>query len=245
MKLKIATSTPYDAAFYSRHKSQSFTSASKVLPVVQELIDFRSVVDLGCGTGAWLAACADLGLTDLLGIDGSYVDPCTLIIDINRFMPHDLTTPLNVVRRYDLAISMEVAEHLPESAADVFVQSLCSLSDAVLFSAAVPGQGGTNHINEQWPDYWGRKFAQHGFRMIDCVRPEIWDDESVSAWYRQNAFLCLRFPQKHRRVSPYLDRPLLRLIHPGLHKPNPSILQSLDLLKRAAMRRARHPLSRH
>ena len=234
----MPTTTPYDAAFFSRHKNLSFSSASKILPIVQKLIDFRSVVDVGCGVGTWLAACAELGLTDLLGIDGDYIDPSTLVIDRNRFMAHDLTVPLNVAKRYDLAISMEVAEHLPESAADVFVRSLCSLSDATLFSAAVPGQGGNNHINEQWPEYWGRKFGQYGFHMIDCIRPEIWEDESVASWYRQNAFLCLRFPQNHPRVARYLDRPLLRLIHPGLHNPNPSIRQSFDLLKRAVIRRA-------
>lgn len=179
----------------------------------------------------------ELGITDCLGIDGRYVDPSTLMFDRTHFMAHDLTVPLDIARSYDLAISMEVAEHLPESAADLFVQSLCSLSDAALFSAAVPGQGGNNHINEQWPDYWGRKFSQQGFRMVDCIRASIWDDDSVAPWYRQNTFLCLRFPQKYSNVLPHLDRPLLRLIHPSLHNPNPSIRESLDLLKRAIIRR--------
>jgi SAM-dependent methyltransferase len=243
MKLKISETVPYDAAFYSRHKNLSVSSAAAVLPIVQKLTDFQSAVDLGCGTGAWVATCAELGVTDLLGIDGSYVDPSTLVIDTNWFMAHDLTAPLKVGRRYDLAISMEVGEHLPESAADVFVENLCSLSDAVLFSAAAPGQGGTNHINEQWPEYWAAKFGKHGFRMIDCLRQEIWENESVAAWYRQNAFICLRFPQNYPHIVPYLDRPLLRLVHPHLHKPNPSIRESLDLLKRAVLRRARRTMS--
>jgi SAM-dependent methyltransferase len=230
--------TLYDAAFFSRIKSLSYSSARSVLPIVQQVIGFRSVVDLGCGVGTWLAACSELGVTDLLGIDGSYVETSALVIDAKHFMAHDLTLPLNIEKRYDLAISMEVAEHLPESAADVFVQSLCSLSDAVLFSAAVPGQGGNNHTNEQWPTYWGQKFAVHGFCMIDCIRAQIWDDESVAPWYRQNAFLCLRFPQQHPTVAPYLGRPLLPLIHPSLHNPKPSIRQSLDLLKGAVKRRA-------
>jgi len=231
--------TPYDVAFFSRNKSLSYSSARSVLPIIQQIIDFRSVVDLGCGVGTWLAACSELGVTNLLGIDGSYVDRSALVIDSNRFVAHDLTTPLNIEKRYDLAISMEVAEHLPQSGADIFIRNLCSLSDVVLFSAAVPGQGGNNHINEQWPEYWGRKFKVHGLCMIDCIRARIWEDDSVAPWYRQNAFLCLRFPQHYPRVAPYLDRPLLRLVHPSLHNPKPSIRQSLDLLKGAVKRRVK------
>jgi len=229
---------PYDAAFFSAIKDLSFSSASRVLPIVQSLIGFKSVVDLGCGSGTWLAACRGMGSADFLGIDGSYVDASTLAIDKACFMAHDLTVPLDIAKRFDLAISMEVAEHLPESAADVFIDSLCSLSDSILFSAAAPGQGGNNHLNEQWPEYWDRKFRQHGLQTIDCLRAAIWDDEAVAPWYRQNAFLCLRFPQNYPRVLPYLDRPLLRLVHPSLHNPNPSIRQSFDLLKRAVVRRA-------
>ena len=238
------THTPYDPAFLSGIKDLSFSSASKVLPCVRRLIGFNSVVDLGCGTGTWLAACCDLGVPEVLGVDGSYVDLDLLVIDRKRFLAHDLTTPLTIPRRFDLAISMEVAEHLPESAADTFVESLCSLSDVVLFSAAVPGQGGNNHLNEQWPEYWRSKFEKCGLQMIDCVRPLIWDDDSIAGWYRQNVFLCLRFPQKCPEIAQYLDRPLLRLIHPVLHDPNPSISQSFELLKQAVIRRAKREFRR-
>jgi hypothetical protein len=197
---------------------------------------------VGCGIGTWLSACKELGATDVLGIDGAYLEPSLLMIDKNCFLPHDLTKPLNLQKRFDLAISLEVAEHLPESCADVFVATLCSLSDAVLFSAAVPGQGGTGHLNEQWPDYWGTRFRKKGFRMIDCIRTEIWEDDSVAPWYRQNTFLSLRFPEKYPQVMPYFDRPLLRLLHPELRNLSPSIRQSFGLLKDALTKRARRQL---
>jgi hypothetical protein len=91
--------------------------------------------------------------------------------------------------RYDLAVCLEVAEHLPESSAADLVRALTAFAPVVLFSAAVPGQGGVGHINEQWPAYWKGLFEQHGFYRRDPIRPRIWTNERVHWWYRQNIFL--------------------------------------------------------
>jgi hypothetical protein len=88
-----------------------------------------------------------------------------------------------------LALSLEVAEHLPPESANSFVASLVQLAPAVLFSAAVPGQGGVQHINEQWQSFWARCFERQGYRTVDILRPRIWADSRVAFYYRQNALL--------------------------------------------------------
>ena len=104
---------------------------------------------------------------------------------------------------YDLCISMEVAEHLPDRFASPFVDLLTRLSPVVLFSAAIPEQGGTDHFNEQWPSYWAARFRKQGFRSVDVIRPAVWADKKVKWWYRQNTIL---YVQKDHDL---LNNPLL------------------------------------
>ena len=149
----------------------------------------RSVVDLGCGDGGWLAVFATLCGAEVLGIAGPWIKVSQLKIDLARFRRGALDRPLGIERRFDLALALEVAEHLPPDRAAGFVAELTSLAPVVLFSAAIPGQGGVNHVNEQWPAYWARLFAAHGYRAIDNLRSEIWNDTSVTWWYKQNILL--------------------------------------------------------
>jgi hypothetical protein len=149
----------------------------------------RSAIDLGCGAGGWLHALEDHGVTDLLGVDGEHVRERTMEIKASEFRPHDLREPFSIDRRFDLAISTEVAEHLPDTSASSFVESLTRLAPVVLFSAAIPGQPGINHINCQWPSYWANLFQRFGFDAYDCIRPVVWDDERIDWWYRQNLVL--------------------------------------------------------
>jgi SAM-dependent methyltransferase len=181
----------YSRDFFSRIESSAQQSAERVLPLVLELLSPRSMVDVGCGSGAWLAEAARLGVDDYLGVDG-YTPEEALRIPADRFLLRDLTEPLRIERRFDLVTCLEVAEHLPAAAADVLVSSLARLGPAVLFSAAVPQQGGDRHLNEQWPDYWAELFAAHGLVAVDAVRPVVWRDEQVAWWYRQNALLFCR-----------------------------------------------------
>lgn len=153
----------------------------------------QSVLDVGCGTGTWLKVFRDsLGLFDILGLDGSYLDRGQLEIEESMFMEWDLRHPFDLGRGFDLVICLEVAEHLPESSAADLVDSLCRHSNRILFSAAIPGQGGQNHLNEQWSEYWQAHFLRRGYNLVDAVRPKIWNEEEVDIWYRQNIFLFLK-----------------------------------------------------
>jgi SAM-dependent methyltransferase len=212
----------YDAQFYERQVAGSIASARVAVPLVHDLVRPASVVDLGCGLGGWLSAFAAQGVTDLLGLDGDYVDRSRLVISVEQFRPQDLTAPVNpkeIGRRFDLAMSVEVAEHLPASAADTFVASLTSLAPIVLFSAAIPFQGGSDHINEQWPAYWAERFARHGYRAIDVLREKLWNDDRVCWWYAQN--LLLYAAEERIAADPRLaeaaartPQPPLALVHP-------------------------------
>ena len=132
---------------------------------------------------------SERGVDDFLGVDGRYVDLDLLQIPREKFLPHDVTQPLLLNRQFDLAVSLEVAQHLPEDRAATFVSSLVKLAPAIVFSAAVPYQGGHHHVNEQWPAYWVNLFEQHGYLALDCLRNKVWLNDHVDWWYRQNLLL--------------------------------------------------------
>ncbi len=183
--------TTYDSKFFSIVRDGSRSSAQAIFRHVLPYVKPRSVADVGCGVGMWLGILAQQGI-EVLGIDGDYVDRSMLEIPEERFRPHDLTDRLPPLGSFDLVISMETAEHLPLWRAESFVADLCSLGPVVLFSAAIPSQGGTCHVNEQWPEYWVALFRSNGFRAVDCIRPNVWNEPSVDWWYCQNAFLVVR-----------------------------------------------------
>jgi hypothetical protein len=179
----------YAPAFYQQRSEGSYRSAVLITEYLLSLYRPRSAIDLGCGAGGWLHALEEHGVADLLGVDGKHVLQRDMEIEPSRFRPHDLREPFSIDRRFDLAISTEVAEHLPETSATSFVESLTRLAPVVLFSAAIPGQPGINHINCQWPSYWADIFRRFGFDAYDCIRPVVWDDERIDWWYRQNLVL--------------------------------------------------------
>ena len=136
------------------------------------------------------------GVPEILGLDGSWVDHDLLVIPRACFKQVDLSrSVIKLPQRYDLAISLEVAEHLPPDRAGEFVSSLTKLSDYVLFSAAIPFQGGSNHVNEQWQHYWVELFCAMDYVVHDFIRPKIWNDSQIPFWYRQNILLF----SKHRK----------------------------------------------
>lgn len=179
----------YGSEFYTGQRDGSFVGARKVLPVVLSRIRCQSLLDVGCGVGPWVAAALELGITDALGIDGDWVSPALLLVPENCFRPCDLARPIDLRRKFDLVVCMEVAEHLKPPSADVLVDNLVRHGDVILFSAAIPGQGGTNHVNEQWPDYWAEKFARRGYRQLDILRAATWNDAQIPSCYRQNAYV--------------------------------------------------------
>lgn len=209
---------PYNETFFEKQQDGSLSSARAVIPLVLSMFDVKSVVDLGCGIGTWLKAFEEQGVQDILGLDGDYIPRHLLRIPPHAFQACNLQDRVSVPRRYDLACSLEVAEHLPISCAERFVKDLISLSDLVLFSAAIPGQGGENHINEQWQSYWAKLFDENGYAAIDCIRPAIWTDEVVEAWYRQNIIMYYRRSVSRSSISPVEDLEYLDRVHPSFYQ---------------------------
>jgi SAM-dependent methyltransferase len=207
----VKGSRSYDAEFY-HELEETRDSARVILPVVVELLHPGSIVDLGCGAGHWLAAAIEIGITDVQGIEGEWILGAELAIPRDQLLIHDLTKPLHVGRKFDLALSLEVAEHLPASAAALLVKSICASADRVLFSAAVPGQGGRHHLNEQWPSYWANLFAAEGYGCYDVVRPVFWEDPRVKWYYAQNCLIFARPPVPASLGKPAAPR---ALVHPA------------------------------
>ena len=182
----------YDRQFYKYINRGSLDSAGQVVPLIRKLIPrLETVLDVGCGAGAWLSVWKSAGVR-VTGLDGDYVDRETLLIDRAEFRAAELSDGFSLGENFDLAQCLEVAEHLPEAGGRALVGSLCAHADLVLFSAAAPGQGGENHINEQPYSYWRDLFAEQGFRMYDVIRPALVDNKGVMPWYRYNSFLYIR-----------------------------------------------------
>ena len=195
------TASPYDEAFFSNLSAGSRESAEAILPFVQELVRPESVLDVGCGSGEWSRAWNELGVADVALVD-NHIDQSILAIRSADFTAVDLTKETMVLgRRFDLVSCIEVGEHLPESAAGRLVKLLVDHGDVVLFSAAIPGQGGVHHVNEQWPKFWIDLFATRDFEVLDVVRPYVWDDDRAVFYYRQNMIL---FADRARRPEIFL-----------------------------------------
>jgi SAM-dependent methyltransferase len=179
----------YSPQYYRSLRVDSRRSAEQIVPLVLDLVNPRSVVDVGCGTGTWLHIFVGKGILDVCGIDRPELQLQALDIEPEQFLGRDLNKPVTLDRTFDLVVSLEVAEHLPDAAADQYIESLTALGSVVLFSAAVPHQGGEHHVNEQWPAYWVAKFCARGYRAADCLRLQIWDSPEVAWWYAQNLLI--------------------------------------------------------
>lgn len=187
----VRTEPIYTNKFFKTLQGLVRKGASHIVPKVLDLIRPASVIDVGCGTGEFLAAFREHGIEDILGIDGAYLQRDLLAIPQENFKPFNLNEPFALDRTYDLVVCLEVAEHLLPQSAGNFVASLTRLGSIILFSAAIPYQGGNGHLNEQWPEYWADLFKQHGFVPVDALRRGIWHDREIPFWYRQNMlFFC-------------------------------------------------------
>jgi Methyltransferase domain len=180
----------YDATFAKQALANSYKSAQRILPAVWELSGpAGSVIDVGCGTGSWLLACQEMGVDDIRGFDVSLQPEGVRLVDEATITSVDLEQRLRVDRPAELVICLEVAEHLSADRADSFVADLVTLGERILFSAAIPRQGGTNHVNEQWQSYWAERFANHSLFPDTRIRSRVWQDNQVDRWYRQNMVL--------------------------------------------------------
>ena len=221
-----APESVYAKHFFAAQESGSRASAEQVVPVIAAALKPKTVLDVGCGVGHWPRTFAEHGATAVHGIDGHWARTAGLRLGDDEFVEYDFSKepmPFRVntlLPRYDLVTSFEFTEHIEEDRADALVDLFCSLSDAIVMSAAVPGQRGIHHVNERWPQYWADKFAQRGYVACDFLRPAIWHNDRVAWWYAQNMVAYFRgeAPAGARAAAEKnwgdaLSRPL-PLIHP-------------------------------
>lgn len=228
----------YDDAFYSEQGDGSARSASLIVPLIMEMSHPRSVFDLGCGRGHWLQAFRAAGVPEIHGTDGPWLDPQCLAIDAGHFTPFDFAkdpgTPQTPLRRYEIATSFEVLEHMDFETSTKAVSFLSTLSDVLIVGAAIPSQGGTGHINEQWPSYWYDRFRAEGYECYDCIRPQIWNSE-VDWWYAQNTIVYARGERRFGvreyalRIAAQVPTTPLPLVHPALLAKKVGYLQAAKL----------------
>lgn len=225
------THDTYDEHFYAGLTEGSLKSAMKVLPVLFSVYAPKKVADFGCGSGAWLAAAGKLGAEMLHGFEGAWQEHGRMVDQSIVLTTVDFEQGFKPGQRYDLAISVEVAEHLSERQARPFVEMLCRSSDVVMFSAAVPHQLGDDHRNEQWPSYWSRLFSEQGYDCYDIFRGNLWNDDDVHYWYRQNLLLYVNRNAPRAGLDfeklRALERPILDVVHPRQYLSKISIKGSL------------------
>ncbi len=209
----------YNDDFYLQKRKTALESATRILGLLKGMYPFASVIDVGAGDCVWGKACETMGVNDYLGVDGGHAKGHLINGFQQKFLPIDLECDeIEISRRYDLVISLEVAEHLRPENSDRFIKTLTALGDVILFSAAVPGQGGTNHVNEQWQSYWQSHFSNHGFMAFDLMRPLIWNEPMIAEYYRQNTIVYCSISRPDLldmfRMRLLELPPLLDVIHP-------------------------------
>ncbi len=191
--------------------------ARQIVPIVKKIMEDNSmaccsVADVGCGTGIWLNEFKKNGC-HVHGFDGN-IYPSTCILEKNEYEVVDFTSDNGNNERYDLAVSLEVAEHIPEEKSKHFLDFLTSLSDIILFSAAVPNQGGQGHVNEQWPSYWVKRLDDYGYTCLDIIRDKIWNDSDIWFFYKQNILLFVKRNDKYNDFVRNNQKDVLDLVHP-------------------------------
>jgi len=241
IKTKKTLKTIYTSRFFDNLGVSSDGSASLIAPWLIDMFKPISVIDVGCGTGHWLNSFLVHGVKNITGIDGSYVPLDQLQISEAHFIAHDLSERIEIHQEFDLAICLEVAEHLPIGRSETLVRDLCALSPIVVFSAAVPMQGGTGHINEQWPEFWADLFKKEGRLLLDCIRNQFWNHPDVAFHYSQNAlvFVTPELLQANVLWKRFLvddDSPVLSRIHPRkwLHARD---IDNIDYFRRVGLKR--------
>lgn len=208
------TTDLYPSDFYANRRVHTLHAARRILAALPAGLVRNRIADIGCGSGTFLAAALEAGSSFAFGMEGGWVKPDMLDDPAIVFEPTDLEQAFGGPQ-VDLVLSLEVAEHLSPGRAEGFVRDLVCMAPAVLFSAAIPGQGGVGHLNEQWQSFWASHFAAHGYRAYDVIRPAIWTDEAVPAWYRQNCILYLSQPSASALGFTPTEPVLLDCVHPA------------------------------
>ncbi len=214
----------YNNFFYKDQMSGSLRSAHEVAKVLQQYFSPHSMLDVGCGVGTWIKAFSEyFPDLDYFGVDGAYVKEKDLVVEQKHFKGMDISEPFDLGKKFDLVISLEVGEHIAHQKASVFVENICRHGDFVMFSAAIPGQGGTFHVNEQFPEYWANLFEANGFVCVDFMRPLIWENKNIEYWYRQNMLVFVK-PEKLAELH-FLSEAVKTTRKNWIYKPHPELMQ--------------------
>ncbi len=216
-----------EAKYIHEESVHNLLAPQQIVPLLMNLFHPNSVIDVGCGIGTFLHEFQSHGAKKIHGIDGVWAnkDLLSKYIPLECFEEVDLEQPYHSKEKYDLAICLEVVEHLKPETAPVIIETLVNLSDIVVFSAAIPHQGGMNHINEQWPSYWEHLFEKYDYKMIDIIRPAIWNNPDIFFWYKQNIFVVVKEPLVgHFLKKAYFSNPM-NLIHPELYEKKCNLVE--------------------
>ena len=192
--------TVYDGDFFDSNQEEGLSMTIWSVPLFQKIFNFKSLIDVGSATGHYLKTCIDAGVDDVMGLEGSPEAFKKLIVDKKYVIMHDFRDPYTFHRKWDLAISIEVAEHIDGIYADNYVKILTDSSDTVLLTAAPPGQGGTAHVNEQPQEWWIARFSTFGFAYDKAttrqVKEGIEEAEEkgfgVAPWLKPNVMVFRR-----------------------------------------------------
>jgi hypothetical protein len=212
---KLFEAKNYTKKFFSIREEGAIMSAKVIVPIIRNLFSPQSVIDVGCGNGTWLYVFSECGIDDFIGIDWGRIDETNLLIPIDNFISCDLScASYSSSRKFDVAISLEVAEHIHSDKADEFIKMLCEFSDIIIFSAAIPNQGGVDHLNEQWQSYWAGKFNNLGYICHDPIRSQIWGNDKVKYWYAQNILVYIKRELAMDKYKDLQSPIYVDLVHP-------------------------------
>lgn len=196
----VETHAPHDFVYNPEYfrdviENHSGIAAGPMADSIVRDLAPSSVIDVGCGGGNLLEALRQRGC-EVFGLEYAAVGVAACKrrkIPVRRFnLERDSFTP---PKRYDVVCSIEVAEHLPAAAAERYVALLASVGETLVFTAAPPGQGGTDHVNEQPPSYWIAKLAAHGLfhdQTLSRTWREEWERNGVQWWFWQNIMVFRR-----------------------------------------------------
>ncbi len=221
----------------------NLVAPKEIVPVILNILKPNSIIDIGCGLGTFMKVFKDHGVPEVFGIDGPWCNKELLFknIESHEFEVKDLEKNLGVNKKFDLAICLEVAEHLKPQRAQSFIEELTNMSNIILFSAAIPKQGGDHHYNEQWLSYWVNLFEKYDFKLYDILRCHFWENDNIYWWYKQNMVLFIKNGSEPEGIKNFPKKPIFNLVHPDLFllvnnfKDKNAIKRYLKLLYKAIM----------
>lgn len=233
----------YSSEFYADMEVTSITSAKEIIPVLIDRYNPTSVVDVGCGTGAFALEFINNGIEDVIGYEGIWMREADTLLQKDKYIYWDITQEIRTTRIYDLCLCLEVAEHLDYSSARTLISTLTTLSPRVVFSAAIPHQGGNHHANEQWPEFWAQLFAEEEYILEWDPRLSMWNNPNIASCYRQNLLVFVKSAERQGDIP-------LSLVHPEAwtlamkYRKTPIWLRALHLLPRSFLSKGKRYLSR-